>query len=266
MDNKRMELLAGFSILFIVVSNAVNFWLVPNGQIRYIIAFILIILELFGATFYIFLNSLKVSFLLEKRMGCVADKVNRNKVLKQGILLILLGIPFNIIINPIYEFPNNLWGWNIFTFLGFSQILCYVSYKMVRWTRIIIGLIIIFLTAGIRQFLFSLKDFDLVFEIAYFVIVSPYPSYSLLPFAAFCFFSTVFGELLYEARILKSRLAELNAIKSILKYGIVLLCIGLIIPIMEFRPILTESNYNPVEYPFSDMPSILISELIVFVP
>ena len=264
MNGKRMELLKGLTILFILISNGINYWLNFQGIIVNLFAFIIVILDLFGAIFYIFLNLFNISFILEKKMGCIAEKKKRNKIIKQGLFLILLGFPFNMIVTPVKIFPFNLWGWNILTFLGFSQIICYLAYKMVRWTRIIIGLAIIFLTSGIREVLFYSKDFHIIFKVCYFIVVSPYPNYSLLPYAAFCFFATVFSEQIYEAKILESSIAEINAIKSVLKYGIVLLVVGLIIPFAEFNPIITESSLNM--YPFLDMPSILKSQFLVFIP
>ena len=222
MNGRRIELLKGLAILFILIFNGINYWLNSQGILMEIVAYIIVILDLFGATFYIFLNLFNISFILEKRMGCIADKKKRNKILKQGLFLIILGFPFNMIVTPVKVFPFNLWGWNILTFLGFSQIICYLAYKMVRWTRIIIGLAIIFLTSGIREVLFYSKDFHIILKVCYFIVVSPYPNYSLLPYAAFCFFATVFSELIYEAKILESSIAEINAIKSVLKYGIVL--------------------------------------------
>ena len=264
MNGRRIELLKGLAILFILIFNGINYWLNSQGILMEIVAYIIVILDLFGATFYIFLNLFNISFILEKRMGCIADKKKRNKILKQGLFLIILGFPFNMIVTPVKVFPFNLWGWNILTFLGFSQIICYLAYKMVRWTRIIIGLAIIFLTSGIREVLFYSKDFHIILKVCYFIVVSPYPNYSLLPYAAFCFFATVFSELIYEAKILESSIAEINAIKSVLKYGIVLLVVGLIIPFAEFNPIITESSLNM--YPFLDMPSILKSQFLVFIP
>ncbi|MFW9952439.1 MAG: hypothetical protein ACFFKA_20155 [Candidatus Thorarchaeota archaeon] len=263
---KRIELLKGVAILFILISNAINFWLISSGVIPLIIAFIILILDLFGATFYIFLNSFNISFLLEKKMGCIIDKKYRNKVLMQGFLLILLGFPFNMIINGLYGLPFNIWGWNIITFLGFSQIICYFAYKLVRWTRIIIAITIIVQTPFLREILFFYKDQNIIVQMLYFLLVSPYPYYSPLPYVAISFFSTVFGELIYEAKLLESKVAELNAIKSVLKYGIILLIVGLIIPLVELRIIITTYNYNPNEFPFLDMPSILQSQFIIFIP
>jgi hypothetical protein len=265
---RNIEILKGFTIFIILLSNAIKYWFASENAllITYLIAFPIMIFESFGALLFIFLNSFTNSFILEKKMGCIPEKSNRNKVIKQGLFLIMLGIPFNIILNPSLVYPFNLWGWNILTFLGFSQIICYFAYKIVRWTRIIIGIALIFLTFGIRETLLFWRNLHPIADIINFIIVSPYPNYPLLPYASISFFSTVFGELMYEAKRLDSKIAEINAISSILKYGIVLLVIGLIIPIAEFQPIITLDNYDPNKYPFIDMLAIFKSSFLAYIP
>jgi len=267
-EYRNIEILKGFTIFIILISNSIKYWIVFQDEIlvTYLIGFPIMIFELFGSFLFIFINSFTVTFILEKKMGCVPEKNKRNKIIKQGIFLILLGLPFNIILNPLVIYPFNLWGWNILTFLGFSQIICYFAYKLVRWTRIIIGLALIFLTFGIRELLYIWRDVNSIAYILDFIIVSPYPNYSLLPYASICFFSTVFGELFYEAKLLDSKIAEINAITSILKYGIVLLIIGLLIPIAEFRPVITLEDYDPNKYPFIDILLILKSPFLVYIP
>ncbi|GAH87772.1 unnamed protein product, partial [marine sediment metagenome] len=126
-------------------------------------------------------------------------------------------------LNANYGFPQNLWGWNILFFLGFSQIICYYSYKLVRWARLLIGLTILFLTLGIREVLYFGKDINPVIAVIYFFVVSPFPNYSLLPYAAISFFSTVFGELIYESITMDSDVANMRSTLSVIKYGWVLL-------------------------------------------
>ena len=115
-------------------------------------------------------------------MGTYPEKKNRNKILKQATFLIVLGCLYNVIINPHLVFPLNLWGWNILVFLAFSQVLCYLANRLVRWARLVIGLSIVFLTSGFRELLFLAKDANSIMEIIHYILVSPFPKYSLLPF------------------------------------------------------------------------------------
>jgi len=206
---------------------------------------------------YIFTVSFSISFTLNKKMGRVPERTNRNIVLIQGLFLILLGIIFNLITNSSSHFPQNLWGWNILVFLGFSQFISYYIFKLVRWTRFAIGLSVIIFTPGIREFLFIGKDLNPVLNTIYFIVVSPIPTFSLLPYASISVFSTVFGELIYESIMLNSDTANLHSTNLILKYGTILLICGFLLPFIDVGFIITGENFDPLRYPFIDAIPIL---------
>jgi len=263
---KSIEIVKGFSILIILFSNSINYWLVFGDELKDIYGFIIVILEVIGPSLYIFVVSFSISFTLNKKMGTYHEKTNRNKILKQALFLILLGCLYNIILNPNSEFPINLWGWNILVFLGFSQIICYLAYKLVRWARLVIGLSVIFLTPGIRELLFIGKDTNVIMEVIHFIVVSPFPNYSLLPFASISFFSTVFGEYIFESIALDSNRANLHSTQSIIKYGLVLLICGLLLPFIDIGPVVTADNFNPSMYPFLEAVPILRAYDLLYIP
>ena len=198
-------------------------------------------------------------------MGRIPERTNRNLVLIQGLFMITLGIVFNLIINSSSLFPQNLWGWNILVFLGFSQFISYYIFKLVRWARFAIGLIIIFFTPGVRVLLFIGKDLNPIIDIIYFVIVSPSPNFSLLPYASIAIFSTVFGEYIYESIQLDSTTANLHSTNSIRKYGMFLLICGLLLPFIDIGFFITGENFDPLMYPFIDAIPILKAFPTVFI-
>ncbi len=190
-------------------------------------------------------------------MGKIPERSDRNIVFLQGFFMISLGFVLNLIINTNSPFPQNLWGWNILVFLGFSQFISYYIFKLVRWARFVVGLSIIFFTPGIREILFIGKDMNPIINILYFVVVSPLPNFSLLPYASISVFSTVFGEFIYESIALNSDTANLHSTNSILKYGTILLIFGLLLPFIDVGFIITLENFDPLKYPFIDAIPIL---------
>jgi len=263
---KSIESVKGFSILIVLLSNSINYWLIFGDELKDIYGLIIVILEVIGPSLYIFVVSFSISFTLNKKMGTYHEKKNRNKILKQALFLILLGSLYNIILNPSLAFPINLWGWNILVFLGFSQIICFLAYKLVRWARLVIGLSIIFLTYGIRELLFIGKDTNVIIEVIHFIVVSPFPNYSLLPFVSISFFSTVFGEFIFESVTLNSNKANLHSTESIIKYSLVLLICGLLLPFIDIGPIVGADNFNPSKYPFLEAVPILKAHNILYIP
>lgn len=249
----------GISILIILFSNSIDYWFI-FGPFSTPILILISILDVFGPFFYLFLVSYSVTFTLNKKMGCNPEKSNRNKVLKEALFLIFLGFILNLILVPF-----SFWGWNILMFLGFSQIICVLSFKIVRWGRIIIALSIIFLSAGIRELLFIGKSNPFI-HVLHFILVSPIPNYSLFPYASLSLFSTVFSELIHEGTLLESDQAELRSVKSIIKYGVIFIFIGFIIPFFELNPLLTIDNFSLDIYPFFDGISIINSSFIYYFP
>ena len=199
-------------------------------------------------------------------MGTYPEKIYRNKILKQALFLIILGCLYNVILNPNLGFPVNLWGWNILVFLGFSQILCYLAYRLVRWARLVIGLSIIFLTSGYRDLLFLAKDVNIIMEVIHFITVSPYPNYSPLPFASISFFAAVFGEFMFESIALDSNRASLHLTHSIIKYGLVLLVCGLFLPFIDIGLVVGVDNFDSSIYPFQESVPILIAHNMPYIP
>jgi hypothetical protein len=199
-------------------------------------------------------------------MGRIPERTNRNIVLIQGFFLISLGIVLNLITNSNSHFPQNLWGWNILVLLGFSQFISYYIFKLVRWARFVVGLSIIFFTPGIREVLFIGKDLNPILNIIYFIVVSPIPTFSLLPYASISVFSTVFGEFIYESITLNSSTANLHSTNSIYKYGAFLLICGLLLPFIDVGFFITGVNFDPLTYPFIDAIPILKAYPTTFIP
>jgi len=199
-------------------------------------------------------------------MGIIPEKSNRNKVLKKGFIFILLGIVYNLISFPTNNFLLNIWRWNILILIGTAQIISYYSFKLVRWTRLATGVIIIFLTAGLTKFLFITKDLNPILNILYQIFGSPLFNYPLLPYVSICFFSSIFGELIYEAKILELKEALLTAISSIIKYSVLFIIVGLTLPLIQLSPFITAANFNPEEYPFLEGISILKNYSFLYIP
>jgi len=262
---RSIEIVKGFSILMILLSNSINYCLAFGDELKDIYGFVITILEIIGPSLYIFVGSFSISLTLNKKMGTYPEKTYRNKILKQAFFLILLGSLYNIILNSNLPYPINLWGWNILIFLGFSQLICYLAYKLVRWARLVIGLSVIFLTPGFRELLFFSKDTNVVMEVIHFIIVSPFPNYSLLPYASISFFSTVFGEFIFDSIVLNSERANLHSTQSLIRYSLVLLACGLLLPFIDIGLTVGAYNFNPTKYPFLEAVPILKAHDILYI-
>ena len=74
----------------------------------------------------------------------------------RGVIIIIIGILYNTFALTLegisVPFPLTLWGWNILTFIGFTQIFSYYALKLSKLIRAIIGILIIMFSNAIRDF------------------------------------------------------------------------------------------------------------------
>jgi len=261
-----IELTKGIAILCILLANTINYWLFFDNESRIFLSLLIVLLEIFGSSLYIFLFSFSVIFTLKKKMGIVPEKANRNKVLKQAFFLIFLGLLYSIIFNYIDKSTLIFWGWNILIFIGFGQLFCYYAFKLVRWVRIGIGLIIILVTPTVRELLYIGKEGSPIVYILHQIFVSSTPVYPFLPFASIWFLSTVFAELIYESILLESRVANLNAARSIMKYGIIFIISSFLYSAVQLFPFVEPFSFKPDKFPFIDAVPILRGSPDTYIP
>ncbi len=80
------------------------------------------------------------------------------------------------------------------------------------------------------------------------------------------FFSTVFGEILFETLLLDSKNANYVAFRIFIKYGLLFAIIGVVLPFLGGRPFDTPSNLNSEEFPFLKLLSIMQNQHFVYIP
>jgi len=267
---RSIDFLKGVSICIIILINTAEIWL--DSESRYLYALIYVYLDVIGTSLFIFLFSISVVFLWKKRMGITPSKAIRNDILMRGIILIALGIIYNIISTSIFQnktFPYNVWGWNILTFIGFAQIISYYALKLSRGSRWILGFLIFFASTPLRDLLIIFKYSYPVGTILHFIIISPNPQVTILPYLGLCFFSTIFGERILECLQLEANECNLEAFRSFILFGAIFLAIGIYygfgpvtseildpedFPMVNLFPLLKGSPY----FPFSGIPGIFV--------
>ncbi|MFX1257826.1 MAG: hypothetical protein ACFFAN_08205 [Promethearchaeota archaeon] len=243
-----IDFLKGIAICLIILVHAADMWIENNS--RYIYGFLYAGLDVFGTSLLIFLSALTVIFLWKKKMGITPDNAIRNEILARSLIMIGLGMIYNFFTLTKFSFPLNLWGWNIFTFIGFAHIITYYTVKLSRGSRWIIGFIIFFITDPIRELLYLGKETNHIIYILHFIIVSPNPSITLLPYIALCFFSTIFGERILECLQLETIQAYFDTFKTLIKFGFIFLFLGLF---FYGYPLVTPETLNPEEYPMVEI-------------
>ncbi|MFX0141627.1 MAG: hypothetical protein ACFFDN_48770, partial [Candidatus Hodarchaeota archaeon] len=123
-----------------------------------------------------------------------------------------------------------IFGWNIITFIGFSQIFSFYILKLKKSYRIIIGIIIIILSPFLRALLYEGKETgNILLIILHYIVTSPTPHLTLLPWVSICFISTIFGEYIFEAMNKGTMNAYIGLFRIFFVWGIIFILIGIFV-------------------------------------
>jgi len=225
-----IDFVKGFAIIMIMIAHTAGAWL--DTEWRFIYGVVYTLLDFLGPSLFVFLSALSVVFSIRRKRGALPDKVIRNRIITRGIIIIFIGIIFNMFAFEFtisgFPFPWNMWGWSILVFIGFSQIFSFYALKLNRMGRVIVGIFIIFSSEYIVNILSTGRaSGNPLLTGLHYIIVSPVPMTPVLPWLSICFISTIFGELLYDAMIDGTKQGYTVLFRTFLYWGIFFMIFGM---------------------------------------
>jgi len=221
-----IDFVKGFAIVFIILAHTASGWLSPDSYYLYGLMFAL--LDILGPSLFVFLSALSVIFSIKRKEGIVHPKIIRNRVFTRGLVMIIIGMLTNIMVIEGGEIKIAIYGWNIITFIGVSQIFSYYILKIRKSRRIIIGILIILLSPALRAILYLGKmEGNIFLNIFHYIITSPTPHLTLLPWISISFISTIFGEYIYEAMNKGTKNAYIGLFRIFFVWGIIFVLVGI---------------------------------------
>jgi len=221
-----IDFLKGFAIIFVILAHTAQGWLAPDSDYLYGLLFAL--LDILGPSLFVFLSALSVIFSIKRKEGIVHPKIIRNRIFTRGIVMIIIGMLTNIIVIQDGVVTVAIYGWNIITFIGFAQIFSYYILKLRKSRRILIGILIIILSPALRAILYIGKsEGNIILSFFHYIITSPTPHLTLLPWVSICFISTIFGEYIYEAMNKGTKDAYIGLFRIFFVWGIIFVLIGI---------------------------------------
>jgi len=226
-----IDFVKGFAIVFIALAHTAQGWL--DADSIYLYGILFAVLDILGPSLFVFLSALSVIFSIKRKEGIIHPKIIRNHIFTRGIVMIVLGMLTNIIGVDLKtgEVVVIIFGWNIITFIGFSQIFSYYILKLKKSYRIVIGIIIIILSPYLRAILYEGKEAgNIVLTMLHYIITSPTPHLTLLPWLSICFISTIFGEYIFEAMNKGTRDAYIGMFRIFFVWGAIFVLVGIVVP------------------------------------
>jgi len=220
-----LDFVKGLAINLIIVAHIAALWV--DADWVFVYGFVLTYADFFGPGLFLLLSALSVVFSVKNKEGKVKEHIIRQGVFMRALVLIIVGVLYNMVAlflmgRTDVSFPLNLWGWNILTFIGFSQIFCYYFLKLSISIRVILGLIITFTSEAIRAYIYLGMDDNPLLAILNFIIVSPAPTVTLLPWIVLCIIGTIFGEMLHVAMVDGSEESFRKLFRQYMTWGAIL--------------------------------------------
>ncbi len=223
-----IDFVKGFAIVFIILAHTAEGWL--DSESFYMYGIMYTLLDILGPSLFVFMSALSVIFSIKRKEGVLPQKIIRNRIFTRGIVMIVIGMLTNLV--GIDQTTGRviviIFGWNIITFIGFSQIFSYYALKLEKKWRILIGILIIMLSPFLRAFLYEGKEADnLILTFFHYFVTSPTPHLTLLPWISICFISTIFGEYIFEAMNKGTQDAYIGLFRIFFVWGIIFLLLGI---------------------------------------
>jgi uncharacterized membrane protein len=228
-----IDFLKGFAIIFVILAHTAQYWLDPNS--KYLYGLLYSLLDILGPSLFVFLSALSVIFSIKRKEGVIHPKIIRNRIFTRGIVMIIIGMLTNLVGIEDGNVVVIIFGWNIITFIGFSQIFSYYILKIKKKWRIIIGIIIIVFSPPLRAILYEgTQTGNILLTFFHYIVTSPTPHLTLLPWVSICFISTIFGEYIFEAMNKGTNDAYIGLFRIFLVWGIIFIIIGIFVPLPYF--------------------------------
>ncbi|MHA2282372.1 MAG: heparan-alpha-glucosaminide N-acetyltransferase domain-containing protein [Promethearchaeota archaeon] len=225
---QSIDLVKGFAIVFIILAHTAMSWL--DTESRYLYGLLFALLDILGPSLFVFLSALSVIFSIKRKEGILPRKIIRNRIFTRGVVMIIIGILTNIVGVDLVtgDVVVIIFGWNIITFIGFSQIFSFYILKLSKSKRIIIGMLIIIISPVLRALLFEGKESGiLILSFFHYLVTSPTPHLTLLPWISISFISTIFGEYIFEAMNKGTKDAYIGLFRIFFIWGLVLILLGI---------------------------------------
>jgi hypothetical protein len=218
----------------------------------------------------VFLSALSVIFSIKRKEGIIHPKIIRNRIFTRGIVMIVIGMMTNFVAIVNGRVTLVIFGWNIITFIGFTQIFSFYILKLQKKWRIIIGLIIIIFSPSLRAFLYEGKETgNIIFSFFHYIVTSPTPHLTLLPWVSICFISTIFGEYIFEAMNKGTNDAYVGLFRIFLVWGIIFIIVGIFAPLPSFGFELQTADTmvgGLSEYPHLELLEIAQNQVLFEIP
>ena len=251
---KSIDAFRGFSIFIMIFYHPILWWTVASQVWMLLLVRRLLFIE---ASLFVFVSGISVVLSLRSRMEKINDNLfySKRKIFKEhyfrSLIFFLVALVYNLVTNIWVVGIGGIWSWHILFTVVVCQLIAYPLTKLPIIIRVLLIILVIFVTHPILIVLTSLKmDFpNGGWSILYHIIFNPIQEYPILPNLAFFTLGTVCGEIFYGIYIINDKdLRKIQIKNKIVRrffvYGLILMVGSIIYPSLVFNDALAYLNRN----------------------
>jgi hypothetical protein len=219
-----------------VVGHIVTWWPVPEE--KWILISYVSILSTLGAVGFTFISGISTMISYRNRI----IKVDKNKnysfsqvkyeYLFRAVLIIILGLIYNIFVAIMYMDPLEIWGWFILLTIGVSLLMSWPLLKTSKLFRLFFSALIWIINQILLILLTPFKGQFNFYGTLYHIFYNPIDQNIILSFFPIFLIGTVIGDIIYDFSLTTTDIEKRNTAKKKLLYPSLL--IGLILIIIGF--------------------------------
>jgi len=229
---KSIDIFRGLCISWMFLGHLIEWWIKP--EYLWLRTFTFFIFDPIGASGFLFISGVSITLSYRNRLSKVEEVKDlsysrvRMSYFIRAFFLLLIAIIYNTAIALTMNQLSWIWTWFVLMTAAFSLFIAWSLFKVSKITRILIGVIIWFISQYLYLLLSPYQDQLNLQGIFYHIFFNDYSQDPLLVFFSFFLFGTVVGDIMNNIYNTKNPELKRNQLKKKMIIPISLISLGLI--------------------------------------
>ena len=199
---KSIDIFRGLCMSWMFLGHLIEWWIRP--EYLWVRTFTFYIFDPIGASGFLFISGVSIALSYRNRLYRVEElkdlSYSRIKIsyFLRAFFLLMIAIIYNTAIAITINQLSWIWTWFVLMTAAFSLIITWPLFNLSKITRILIGVIIWFISQYIYLLLSPYQDQLNLQGIFYHIFFNDYGQDPLLVFFSFFLFGTVIGDIIYD--------------------------------------------------------------------
>jgi len=240
---QSIDMIRGFCIFLMILGHILDWWIIDSDRLLIFILFS--ILASIAATGFLFISGFSAAISYKIRVKKAATSTDnimsqaRNLYIIRALLLLAIGLLYNIAIALGSSNLGWIWAWNVIQTISISLLLAWPLLSTPKYLRIGLAIGLLVVNDLLFPFLLSYIEQPNIYGVLFHFFYHPNEGFTILAYFAIFLIGTVVGDFFNDINSIKDQEERKNKIKrvflrTILIVGIILISFGIIYRFNDF--------------------------------